>query len=247
MTLPITDDIMDELERRIKVQQPGHAISYVYTSGTTGNPKGVMLSHDNYVWTSRTFEDPDVNRLKEQKLPIRYVSYLPLSHVAAQFADIFLSLSNGCTVFFADANALKGTLIDYLLDVRPTIFLGVPRIYEKMEEKVRAVLEKKKTIFNWSQHVRHGNELVRKVGNSRTDEERIAFHHVQDLREAGVQQSEGQPWTRPDSDVHFRSCSSAFEDERILLQQQHFHQQHFRNERNFWSDDLLAQASICGL
>jgi len=148
----VTEPLMDQLERRMRIQAPGNAVSYVYTSGTTGNPKGVMLSHDNYVWTARSIQDSAMAKLKEEGTPIRAVSYLPLSHVAAQFADVFLALNNGASLFFTDINALKGTLIDYLLEVRPVIFLGVPRIYEKMEEKVRSVLEKKPFIYGWAKH-----------------------------------------------------------------------------------------------
>lgn len=111
-----------------------------------------MLSHDNYVWTARSVFDADLAKLREEGTPVRAVSYLPLSHVAAQYADIFLTLNNGASLFFTDVNALKGTLIDYLLEVRPVIFLGVPRIYEKMEEKVRSILEKKKLIYNWANY-----------------------------------------------------------------------------------------------
>jgi long-chain-fatty-acid--CoA ligase ACSBG len=111
-----------------------------------------MLSHDNYVWTAKMAMDADLKMLIEKNVNIRAVSYLPLSHVAAQYADIFLTLANGASVFFTDANALRGTLIDYLLEVKPVIFLGVPRIYEKMEEKVRAALEKKPFIYKWATH-----------------------------------------------------------------------------------------------
>lgn len=112
-----------------------------------------MLSHDNYVWTCRSNSDPDVDVFMAEGNQVRAISYLPLSHVAAQFSDIFLSLKNGAAIFFADANALKGTLIDYLLEIRPNLFLAVPRVYEKMEERVRAVLEKKKRVFEWCTHV----------------------------------------------------------------------------------------------
>lgn len=112
------------------VQSPGHCCSLVYTSGTTGNPKGVMLSHDNYTW---------LNTITAGKLPFpnespRIVSFLPLSHVAAQYADLILQLGIGAHVFFADPMALRGTLIDYLLDVRPNLMVAVPRLYEKMED-----------------------------------------------------------------------------------------------------------------
>lgn len=111
-----------------------------------------MLSHDNYVWTAVTAEDGNLRKAKAEGIEFRTVSYLPLSHVAAQYCDLFLSLTNASSVFFTDINALRGTLIDYLLEVRPVIFLGVPRIYEKMEEKVKAILEKKPFIYKWATH-----------------------------------------------------------------------------------------------
>jgi len=74
-------------------------------------PKGVMLSHDNYIWTYRSlcaFNVRDKNTLYTM------VSYLPLSHVAAQFSDIISSMMEGIEVFFADPSALQGTLIQTL-------------------------------------------------------------------------------------------------------------------------------------
>lgn len=134
-----------------------------YTSGTTGNPKGVMLSHDNFVWTALQSEDDAVRKARSEGIEFRVVSYLPLSHVAAQFADLFLSFTNGASVFFTDVNALRGTLIDYLLEVRPVVFLGVPRIFEKMEEKVRAALEKKPFVYKWATHYgQKGHDSVMK-------------------------------------------------------------------------------------
>ena len=53
--------------------------------------------------------------------------------------DMFLTMKCGATVYFADKDALKGTLINTLLEVRPTRFLGVPRVYEKMHEKMMAI------------------------------------------------------------------------------------------------------------
>jgi long-chain-fatty-acid--CoA ligase ACSBG len=113
-----------------------------------------MLSHDNLVWTAQALRNKEVEKMIEEGFSPRGVSYLPLSHVAAQFSDIFVSLKAGGHIFFTDADAMKGTLIDYLLEVRPTAFLGVPRVWEKMEERVRSVLDKKKRIFAWASHVK---------------------------------------------------------------------------------------------
>ena len=76
----------------------------VYTSGTTGPPKGVMLSHDNYVYTVNACTEEFM--LSYEGKGIRLVSYLPLSHSAAQIIDIFGCIVKGAHVFFADSSAL---------------------------------------------------------------------------------------------------------------------------------------------
>jgi long-chain-fatty-acid--CoA ligase ACSBG len=152
MNFEVTPALQAELDARMAVQRPGHAISYVYTSGTTGNPKGVMLSHDNYAWTANAVGDSLLDEYIATGKEIRGVSYLPLSHVAGQYADLILSLSYGANVYFTDSNALKGTLVNYLTEVKPVFFVGVPRVYEKMEEKVVAELEKKPLIYKWARH-----------------------------------------------------------------------------------------------
>ena len=86
------------------------------------------------------------------------VSYLPLSHVAGTFIDIYLSMWGGGTVHFADKMALQGTLLKVLtlilllfwlkiitqkfqtlVEAKPTLFFGVPRVYEKIQEKMMEV------------------------------------------------------------------------------------------------------------
>ena len=57
------------------------------------------------------------------------VSYLPLSHAAAQVADIYLPIYGASTVYFAQPDALKGSLVETLREVRPTVFFAVPRYY----------------------------------------------------------------------------------------------------------------------
>jgi long-chain-fatty-acid--CoA ligase ACSBG len=122
------------LQDRITAQKPGHCCTLIYTSGTTGKPKAVMLSHDNVTWTART--TCPLLQLGDNE---RIVSYLPLSHIAAQLTDLHGPLVIGGCVSFARPDALKGSLVETLNAVRPTVFLGVPRVWEKIEEKMRAV------------------------------------------------------------------------------------------------------------
>lgn len=79
-----------ELNRRIKMQNPGNCCNIVYTSGTTGQPKAVMLSHDNLTWTVTTMYTNYKELVGTQKH--RVISYLPLSHIAGQVFDILCKL-----------------------------------------------------------------------------------------------------------------------------------------------------------
>jgi long-chain-fatty-acid--CoA ligase ACSBG len=127
MDSSVVDDI-------IKNQKPNQCASLVYTSGTTGNPKGTMLSHDNLTWTAKSL----ISTYNELVFGTdRFVSYLPLSHIAGQVADIYLAVSVGATCVFADPDALKGSLVATLKEAQPTLFFGVPRVYEKIMDKMQ--------------------------------------------------------------------------------------------------------------
>jgi long-chain-fatty-acid--CoA ligase ACSBG len=121
-----------ELDERISRQSPWRCHSLIYTSGTTGYPKGVMISHDNISWVAQS-----VVRDFELTTDERTVSYLPLSHIAAQALDFYLPMFTGSQATFARPDALKGSLKDTLCAVRPTIFFGVPRVWEKFAEKMK--------------------------------------------------------------------------------------------------------------
>lgn len=119
--------------------KPGNCCTFIYTSGTTGPPKAVMISHDNYTWTT----DAIGRRMKFDKQPklgnSRLISLLPLSHVAAQIVDLVVTIRFGGNVFFTDQTALQGNLVKFLQIAKPTEFICVPRVWEKMEEKIAAI------------------------------------------------------------------------------------------------------------
>ena len=125
----VTDDQVDARGAKIG---PGNCASLIYTSGTTGPPKAVMISHDNITWTAQNIIDHYMYLSHEDRI----VSYLPLSHIAAQIIDIFAIMSLGACTYFAQPDALKGTLTVTMKEVRPTFFFGVPRVWEKIEEKM---------------------------------------------------------------------------------------------------------------
>ena len=102
------------LKARMAQVRANRCCHLVYTSGTTGAPKGVMLSHDNLVYTARVLCDVFAMRGTAGSGNSggceRIVSYLPLSHVAANVTDIFVMMACAGAVYFADKGALKGVL-----------------------------------------------------------------------------------------------------------------------------------------
>ena len=82
------------------------------------------------------------------------LSFLPLSHIAPVMIDLYMNMSVAGTAVFADADALRGTLVDNLKEVRPTRFWAVPRVYEKIKERMQEVGRQntglKKSLAEWA-------------------------------------------------------------------------------------------------
>uniref|UniRef100_A0A8C7K037 Long-chain-fatty-acid--CoA ligase ACSBG2 n=1 Tax=Oncorhynchus kisutch TaxID=8019 RepID=A0A8C7K037_ONCKI len=132
------DESNTQLDDIIATQKPNQCCTLIYTSGTTGQPKGVMLSHDNLTWTAFAV-GRHVQLTEATKSQEIVVSYLPLSHIAAQMVDIWVTMKVGGATYFAQPDALKGSLVNTMREVRPTAFMGVPRVWEKMQEKMKSV------------------------------------------------------------------------------------------------------------
>jgi long-chain acyl-CoA synthetase len=117
-----------EVLERIAAIDPDEPAMIVYTSGTTGPPKGAMLSSRNVT----TSADAGVAAFgysdREQVL-----SYLPLCHVAEKIFTLYLPLATGSVVHFGESIE---TVAEDLREVSPTVFVGVPRIWEKMHSSV---------------------------------------------------------------------------------------------------------------
>ncbi|XP_035377717.1 long-chain-fatty-acid--CoA ligase ACSBG2 [Electrophorus electricus] len=158
-----------QLDDVIASQKPNQCCTLIYTSGTTGQPKGVMLSHDNLTWTALATAHhvrlTDADQSQEM-----VVSYLPLSHVAAQMVDIWITMRVGGATYFAQPDALKGSLVDTLREVRPTAFMGVPRVWEKMQEKMKVVGAKssavRRKVATWAKDVGLHTNLSKMERNS---------------------------------------------------------------------------------
>ena len=112
--------------KRLESIQEDDISSYVYTSGTTGHPKAVMLSHRNLVWTARNAIQTCFQLYPQDRL----ISYLPLNHIAEQMNSIYGPCIAGSTVYFGQGIS---TLVEDLNFVRPSFFVGVPRVWEKIK------------------------------------------------------------------------------------------------------------------
>lgn len=122
-----------ELDRRIDRMEQDDTALLIYTSGTTGVPKAVMLSHANIEGMTTAIEDVVAPVLESTEY--RLVSYLPLCHVAEQLMTTFVALDVAGEVYFCrDLKQIK----DHLVDVRPTVFLAVPRVWEKFQAALEA-------------------------------------------------------------------------------------------------------------
>lgn len=146
------DDVPEkELDAIMDSQKPGQCAVLVYTSGTTGNPKGVMISHDNIIFGNMVIIERLAQTTPPELFPefkdVKVVSYLPLSHVAGMQFDLIGNILFGGQIYFAKPDALQGTLVETLQWCRPSIFLAVPRVWEKFEDKLKEIAASKPAIL----------------------------------------------------------------------------------------------------
>jgi long-chain acyl-CoA synthetase len=121
-----------EVDRRWRAIAPADPATILYTSGTTGNPKGVVISHRNVL-----FEVESTNRTAQIDDDRIGVSYLPYAHIAERVLGIYLpQLEGGHLHLVGDPAQLVGALAE----VRPTAFFGVPRVWEKIQTGISGLL-----------------------------------------------------------------------------------------------------------
>lgn len=123
-----------EFQQRMAGIAPDDVSSLVYTSGTTGPPKGVILSHRNLMATSIM----GIQMVKRVTPEFKLISYLPLAHVAERGLSLLGPSLLGFAVYFAES---LEKLPENLKEVRPQFFLGVPRLWEKMHAVVEPRFE----------------------------------------------------------------------------------------------------------
>lgn len=136
----------EEFDKRLESTKPDDLCSIVYTSGTTGNPKGVMLTHDNFLSNVRA-----ASKLVEIGPEDDCLSFLPLSHVLERMSGYYTSMYNGVPI--AHARSIDDLLEDIGV-IKPTYMVSVPRLYEKVHAGVLANVEGepaiKQKIFHWA-------------------------------------------------------------------------------------------------
>jgi len=141
----------DAFDKRLKSVKLTDVATFIYTSGTTGNPKGVMLTHSNFVSNVNQIMDGISSYIGDGDT---FLSFLPLSHSLERTAGYYLPMSIGAKVAFAESFA---TIQQNFTEVRPTVIVSVPRLYEKIHAGIVSKLSDapgiKKAIFGWAMKV----------------------------------------------------------------------------------------------
>lgn len=152
-----------EISKRRSEVLPSDISSLIYTSGTTGTPKGVMLTHNNFV---------ENVKVCLQQIPVideteTFLSFLPLSHVFERTATYHVCCAQGCKMAFAQSLEL---LAKNMGEVRPTVMSCVPRLLERIHDKAiksgTAAGGTKAKIFTWALEIGNGYRVKKEAGKS---------------------------------------------------------------------------------
>ncbi len=145
----------DEFDKRLKQINIEDVATIIYTSGTTGPPKGVMLTHKNFVSNVNQLYAVDPSFFPGEQI---FLSFLPLSHSLERTVGYYAPIYLGKKVAFAED---VSKLVDNLKEIRPTFLVSVPRIYEKAHAGILAKISGesgvKKAIFNWAMGIAKQN------------------------------------------------------------------------------------------
>ena len=141
-----TESLLSWFRELSAAMDPEEPSMVIYTSGTTGEPKGALISNANvmqlaHMSTSEFQVTPEDSVL----------SYLPLCHIAEKIFTLFIPLTSGAVTHFGESIE---TVQSDLAEVSPTVFLGVPRIWERMHSRINLKMKDaswlKKTLYNWA-------------------------------------------------------------------------------------------------
>jgi len=144
------------IEARVAAVDPNSTAIIVYTSGTTGPPKGAMISHDNILSVMRNQDE--AFSIHEGDVGL---SFLPMAHVAERVLAFYGRINTGMGTYFASSIA---KVLEEVTEVKPTLFGSVPRIFEKAYAKIMSTVEQapptRQRIFRWAERV--GREAVQR-------------------------------------------------------------------------------------
>jgi long-chain acyl-CoA synthetase len=166
-----------EYEERWGRPAPEDVATIVYTSGTTGPPKGAMLTHSNVVWTVgsllQVFAEPFGSG--------RRLSFLPLSHIAERITSHMSQVVNGIETWFAES--LDSVLQD-LQACRPTVFFAVPRVWEKfytgIQARLAALPEEQRMAAEGAVYVSTAVVEMRQAGDEPVEEMTHGLHEAEE-------------------------------------------------------------------
>jgi long-chain acyl-CoA synthetase len=148
----------DDTAERVASIQPDTVACVIYTSGTGGAPKGVLLSHRNIIGNCRgAYRLLEMLGFGDEV----FLSFLPLSHSYEHTAGLFFPISIGAEIYFAEG---AETLAANLLETRPTIMTAVPRLYETMHQRIRLGIQRERGLK------RKLFERAVEIGRKRLDE-----------------------------------------------------------------------------
>jgi len=153
----------EEVERRVRAVEPGDVATLVYTSGTTGRPKGCMLTHANFLSATAMYR----GQLELEDIqPVIYM-FLPLAHVLARIAQMVV-IDVGGTLVYWRGQAKR--ILEEVVEAEPTHFVAVPRIYEKMHTGVISAVESRgphaRLLFAWALEVGRRARTAERAGKT---------------------------------------------------------------------------------
>jgi long-chain acyl-CoA synthetase len=144
----------EQVDARVAAVDPESMASLVYTSGTTGPPKGCILSHRNFMAATHTLEER--LDLSSSDAPIEFFMFLPLAHVFSRIVQMFTLDLGGTLIYWQRDPKL---LLDDLREARPTFFPSVPHVWEKIYTAATSGIadepRPKRALFGWALQVGH--------------------------------------------------------------------------------------------
>ncbi|WP_151633501.1 AMP-dependent synthetase/ligase [Noviherbaspirillum aerium] len=157
------------IDHCLDVQTMDDIALIIYTSGSTGKPKGAMISYANIAAMA-----PGVIERLGLRPDSTHLSYLPLCHVAEQMLTAFVPLYLGSRVDFGESIR---TVQEDLREVAPSMFLGVPRIWEKLHSAISIKMQESGALQQWlfAQAMRHCLPFAEKAAHQRSTAERLLF------------------------------------------------------------------------